>query len=128
MRDDDLLPKLPERPHWHQAAACRGCDPDLFFPTRGAATKAIKAICARCPVRSECLDAALVNAERWGIWGGLSERARRKERRHIPVRITCRWCDVEFMVPPRQGQRGGPVRFCSDDCRRQSDNARRKSA
>jgi WhiB family redox-sensing transcriptional regulator len=66
---------------WLARAACRGMDPELFFPDRGESTEQAKAVCAACPVRAECLDHALTNVERFGIWGGLSERERRAIRR-----------------------------------------------
>ena len=66
------------RPAWHQHGACRGADPNLFFPERGESVKEAKAVCARCPVRAECLEYALENHEVVGIWGGLSARERRQ--------------------------------------------------
>ncbi len=69
------------RPAWHKHGACRGSDPNLFFPERGESVKEAKAVCARCPVRPECLEYALANQEKFGIWGGLSERERRQLRR-----------------------------------------------
>jgi WhiB family transcriptional regulator, redox-sensing transcriptional regulator len=63
---------------WKLDAACRGTDPDLFFPERGEATWPAKAICADCPVADDCLDAGMW--EKFGIWGGLSERQRRRHR------------------------------------------------
>lgn len=66
---------------WTDAAACLGLDPDLFFPERGEDVAPAKAVCAGCPVREDCLDYALDNGERHGIWGGLSERERRRIRR-----------------------------------------------
>lgn len=68
---------------WQEEAACRAMDPELFFPTRGAPTREAKEVCFACPVRLECLDAALAGRERFGIWGGLSERERRRLRRRI---------------------------------------------
>lgn len=65
---------------WIDRAACAGVDPELFFPDRGESTAPAKAVCAGCPVRAECLDHALVNVERFGIWGGTSERERRAIR------------------------------------------------
>ena len=67
---------------WQEHAACRAMDPELFFPTRGAPTREAKEVCLRCPVRAECLDAAMTGRERFGIWGGLSERERRRLRHH----------------------------------------------
>jgi WhiB family redox-sensing transcriptional regulator len=66
---------------WQNYANCLGVDPDLFFPERGASTKEAKAVCRACVVREECLEYALVNGEKFGIWGGLSERERRRLRR-----------------------------------------------
>jgi len=66
------------RPAWQQQGACRGLDPNLFFPERGESVKEAKAVCAPCPVRAECLDYALENHEALGISGGLSGRERRK--------------------------------------------------
>ena len=66
------------RPAWHQHGACRGADPNLFFPERGESVKEAKAVCERCPVRAECLDYAMENHEVVGIWGGLSARERRQ--------------------------------------------------
>jgi WhiB family redox-sensing transcriptional regulator len=66
------------RPAWHQYGACRGADPNMFFPERGESVKEAKAVCARCPVRAECLEYALENHEVVGIWGGLSARERRQ--------------------------------------------------
>ena len=66
---------------WQSLANCLGLDPDLFFPERGASTREAKEVCRGCVVRAECLDFAVANGERFGIWGGLSERERRKVRR-----------------------------------------------
>ncbi len=66
---------------WHRQANCLGVDPDLFFPERGASTKEAKGVCRGCEVRLECLEYALRNGEKFGIWGGLSERERRRIRR-----------------------------------------------
>jgi len=66
---------------WQVQANCLGVDPDLFFPERGASTREAKAVCRACVVRQDCLEYALVNGEKFGIWGGLSERERRRLRR-----------------------------------------------
>lgn len=66
---------------WQMFANCLGTDPDLFFPERGASTKEAKAVCQGCVVREDCLEYALANGEKFGIWGGLSERERRRIRR-----------------------------------------------
>ena len=66
---------------WQTRANCLGVDPDLFFPERGASTREAKSVCAGCEVKDDCLEYALVNGEKFGIWGGLSERERRRLRR-----------------------------------------------
>ena len=66
---------------WQDQANCLGVDPDLFFPERGASTREAKEGCKGCIVRGECLEYALANGEKFGIWGGLSERERRRLRR-----------------------------------------------
>lgn len=65
---------------WIEHAACLGMAGDLFFPGRGESTHEALAICRECPVRRECLDHAIANSEHWGIWGGMSERQRKRER------------------------------------------------
>lgn len=69
---------------WLRSAACRGLDPDLFHPVKTehgmTAIARAKAVCVGCPVRAECLGYALVNCERLGVWGGMSERERRTLR------------------------------------------------
>lgn len=66
---------------WQKDALCRGVDPDLFFPERGASTREAKAVCHQCPVQALCLEYALQGGEKFGIWGGKSERERRRIRR-----------------------------------------------
>ena len=70
-----------EEPTWHDFANCLGVDPDLFFPERGASTREAKEVCRGCVVRPDCLEFALANGEKFGIWGGMSERERRRIRR-----------------------------------------------
>ncbi|HSX47902.1 MAG TPA: WhiB family transcriptional regulator [Candidatus Nanoarchaeia archaeon] len=67
--------------HWQDQGNCLGVDPDLFFPERGASTKEAKGVCRGCVVREDCLEYALANGEKFGIWGGMSERERRRIRR-----------------------------------------------
>jgi WhiB family transcriptional regulator, redox-sensing transcriptional regulator len=68
-------------PAWMAQAACAGSDPDMFFPQPGETTAEAKAVCAACPVRAQCADLAEQRHERFGIWGGLSERDRKRIRR-----------------------------------------------
>ena len=66
---------------WTLDAACQGTDPDAFFPDKndpGRSTTAAKRICAGCPVVQQCLEYALKNNEKFGVWGGLSEQSRRR--------------------------------------------------
>jgi WhiB family redox-sensing transcriptional regulator len=74
----NFLTQASEELDWQERALCAEVDGDLFFPEKGGSTAVSKRVCAACPVRSECLDYALQNEERFGIWGGLSERERRK--------------------------------------------------
>ncbi len=65
---------------WRLDALCAETDPEAFFPEKGGSTREAKRVCAGCSVRAECLEFALANDERFGIWGGLSERERRRVR------------------------------------------------
>jgi WhiB family redox-sensing transcriptional regulator len=69
--DDGLL-------GWQERALCAQTDPEAFFPEKGGSTREAKKVCLSCDVRGDCLEYALSNDERFGIWGGLSERERRK--------------------------------------------------
>ena len=71
----------PSRDDWGAVANCNGFDPDLFFPERGASSEEAKAVCRGCVVREPCLEYALQSGEKHGIWGGMSERQRRRLRR-----------------------------------------------
>lgn len=68
------------RPIWMQDAACRGMDAALFMPERGDidTLNQAKAVCRNCHVRLQCLEYGL--EEKYGIWGGMAESARRKLR------------------------------------------------
>ncbi|RLP76005.1 WhiB family transcriptional regulator [Mycetocola tolaasinivorans] len=63
---------------WQADSLCAQTDPEAFFPEKGGSTRDAKRICTSCEVRAQCLEYALSNDERFGIWGGLSERERRK--------------------------------------------------
>jgi WhiB family transcriptional regulator, redox-sensing transcriptional regulator len=65
---------------WAAEGACRGLEPEIFFPTRGEGVKDALAICATCLVVDPCRDYAVANFVKWGIWGGTTERARRRIR------------------------------------------------
>jgi WhiB family redox-sensing transcriptional regulator len=68
---------------WRPLAACRSHDPNLWFPERGQSdhVRQAKAICASCPVREQCLEQAIADGETVGIWGGLSGREMKAERK-----------------------------------------------
>jgi WhiB family redox-sensing transcriptional regulator len=74
-------PAADETPEWQERALCAQTDPEAFFPEKGGSTREAKRICSGCEVRAECLEYALAQDERFGIWGGLSERERRRLRR-----------------------------------------------
>ncbi|MEU4607611.1 WhiB family transcriptional regulator [Kribbella sp. NPDC023972] len=66
-----------------ERAICAQTDPEAFFPVMGGSTRDAKKICLGCDVRGECLEYALTNDERFGVWGGLSERERRKLKKRV---------------------------------------------
>jgi len=68
---------------WAARAACRQVEPDQLF-VRGAAQRAARELCFRCPVRMECLADALDANVTFGVWGGLTERERRALLRRYP--------------------------------------------
>jgi WhiB family redox-sensing transcriptional regulator len=80
-----LPPADPGPLGWQELALCSQTDPEAFFPEKGGSTREAKRICESCEVRAECLEYALANDERFGIWGGYSERERRrlKQRRAL---------------------------------------------
>ena len=63
---------------WRKRAACRGIDPEVFYPVSDEDAEEAKAICVACPVRQACLEHALGHREREGVWGGATERERRR--------------------------------------------------
>jgi WhiB family transcriptional regulator, redox-sensing transcriptional regulator len=82
IESEALMTAADHRPEWWSLAACRHVDPDLFFPISAtgparAQVAGAKAVCARCPVRRDCLRYALAAGPVQGIWGGLSEDERR---------------------------------------------------
>jgi WhiB family redox-sensing transcriptional regulator len=61
---------------WQSFALCSEVDFDTFFPEKGGSTKEAKRICAECAVTEQCLEYAIVNDQRYGIWGGIAESER----------------------------------------------------
>jgi WhiB family redox-sensing transcriptional regulator len=80
----DVLRTLLGRPRWHPDAACKDMDVAKFFPTRYEMNndehRAARRVCRGCPVRLECLEAGMVKYQS-GIWGGSSDKERRRARR-----------------------------------------------
>lgn len=107
---------------WQSDGMCRQVDVgDVFYPEAGGSTRSAKIICKDCPVRTTCLEHALANDERHGVWGGYSERERYRIGRGE---------DVPFRIPGESKARqagnqcevcggccDGRSKFCSDDCR-----------
>jgi WhiB family transcriptional regulator, redox-sensing transcriptional regulator len=83
IEDDGFPLDVEEELRWQERALCAQTDPEAFFPEKGGSTREAKRICTTCAVRSECLEYALGNDERFGIWGGLSERERRRLKRRV---------------------------------------------
>jgi WhiB family transcriptional regulator, redox-sensing transcriptional regulator len=71
-------PETPDEYAWMLHARCRGAKPTEFFPSDGLGVESAQRICAGCPVRIDCLEYALVNRIEHGVWGGASERERRR--------------------------------------------------
>ena len=97
----EVIVQLPELEHgvecsdddaeeigWQDQALCAQTDPEAFFPEKGGSTREAKRICSGCDVRAECLEYALAHDERFGIWGGLSERERRRLKRRGDIMLT----------------------------------------
>jgi WhiB family redox-sensing transcriptional regulator len=68
----------PSTASWRKRAACRGIDPEVFYPVDDEEAEEAKAVCEGCPVRMACLEHALAHREREGVWGGSTERERRR--------------------------------------------------
>lgn len=69
---------IAKPPEWTTDALCAQADPEAWYPEKGGSSARAKAICGGCAVRRQCLEHALTNDERFGVWGGLSERERRQ--------------------------------------------------
>lgn len=77
---NDTLPSPDDHftPPWMDLARCRSLTPSEFFPSDGVGVEVAKRVCAECAVKSECLDYALTHRIDHGVWGGCSERERRR--------------------------------------------------
>ena len=78
MSGPDFL-NIVASPAWMAAGLCAEVDPELFYPETGAPNRDAKRVCGGCDVRAECLAYALAHRERFGVWGGTTERERRPE-------------------------------------------------
>jgi WhiB family redox-sensing transcriptional regulator len=81
MTGQKLLPLLGGDADWQRQGLCAQVDPELWFPEKGGTPEPAKRVCAVCPVLSECRAYALANIELFGVWGGLSDKDRRRMRR-----------------------------------------------
>ena len=119
---------------WQEYAACAQTDPEAFFPEKGSSSRGAKQVCAGCFVREDCLAYALEHGERFGVWGGLSERQRRSMpgyRSPAPAvaAVASKWCSCcktskdasEF---PRDGKRADGLDTNCKDCRAAARKAR----
>jgi WhiB family transcriptional regulator, redox-sensing transcriptional regulator len=79
----ELIGTAEDELSWQERALCAQTDPEAFFPEKGGSTRDAKKVCVGCDVRGECLEYALEHDERFGIWGGLSERERRKFKKDV---------------------------------------------
>lgn len=68
-------------PEWMADALCAQVDNELFFPEKGASSREARKVCSSCLVRKECLEFSVNTGQRFGVWGGISERERRKMKR-----------------------------------------------
>jgi len=75
-------------PDWRALALCAETDPEAFFPEKGGSSAAARAVCQRCPVTGDCLRWALDHNIQFGVWGGLTDRARRRMRRSTSTAAT----------------------------------------
>ena len=77
---DEAVPDATTRGDdaWMLRGRCRGIAPEVFFPYNGSGVETAQRICAECAVRTECLAYALRNQIEQGVWGGTSERERRR--------------------------------------------------
>lgn len=84
----DLL-GIANREPWQDQALCAQVDPEIFFPDKSGSARQAKAICATCPVQTRCLEFALERNERYGVFGGMTERERQELKKPRPVGL-CR--------------------------------------
>ena len=93
-----LAEEADEELGWQERALCAQTDPESFFPEKGGSTREAKKVCLACEVRSDCLEYALANDERFGIWGGLSERERRRLKRRGYAEHSPYWNEYDGLL------------------------------
>ena len=76
--DELPIPEYDAEHTWMLSGLCRECDPSFFFPSDGVGVDHARRVCAPCPVKTECLEYALRYRIEHGVWGGASERERRR--------------------------------------------------
>lgn len=110
---------------WRDDAACRGVDPDLFYPPKGSpvAYEPARALCASCPVAADCLDYALATFDQkddCGMWAGTTPMQRRDIRKERGIQATsllhCHQCGAPFTVTGSGGGQHNRL-YCSHTCR-----------
>lgn len=112
---------------WTELALCSQIDPDLFYPEKGASTREAKRICTVCEVREQCLQYALDHVERFGIWGGLSERERRRlDHARRPGRVAR--CGTESGANAHRRRGETPCAACLEAARQAAALRRERSA
>jgi WhiB family redox-sensing transcriptional regulator len=80
-RIDDTSHRIDDALSWQESALCAQTGPEFFFPAPGSSTREAKRLCGVCEGREACLAYALEHDERFGVWGGLSEKERQRLRR-----------------------------------------------
>lgn len=98
---------------WMARGHCAQTDPEAFYPEKGGSTREAKSVCHGCPVAAECLDYALEHDERHGIWGGLSERERRRIKgRLVQAGDRIRICGYEECDDEIPAEAHGRSKYC----------------
>lgn len=92
-------------------ARCLGLPPDFFFPERGEDTSEPKAVCKTCSIRPHCFVGAIMRYEKYGVWGGASERQRRRIKKAIPDIDTWSPEMIDELLMAIDGQRPGRGAF-----------------
>lgn len=117
----------PDEMSWQDQALCAQTDPEAFFPEEGGSTQEAKRVCWGCEVRAECLEYALATDERFGVWGGLSERERARVKRTGSVPVGPPSCPAGHLKAPGNVYADGSCRACKNDRAREAREAARQA-